>query len=145
MIVATSDPRSDAMVFAADYPFLEVMWTIFVFFGWVMWVWLLVMVFSDIFRRRDIGGWTKAAWSVFAIVLPFLGVLTYLISQGPRMSERDADTRKPAQPQFDDYARPVAGSGGPAAEIDRAHSLLDSGAITQAEYEDIKRKTLAAV
>ncbi len=127
---------------AADYPFLDVMWTMIVFFLWVLWFWLLFTVFADIFRRHDISGWGKTGWLIFTIVLPFLGVFVYLISQGPGMNERNLERQKSQRAQFDEYVRETAG-GGAAAEIDKAKSLLDSGAITQAEFDAIKQKALA--
>ena len=128
---------------AADYPFLDVMWTMVVFFLWIIWFWLLFTVFADIFRRRDISGWGKAAWIVFAILLPFLGVFIYLITQSDEMAKRNLDQARAQQAQFDDYVRQTASSGGAAAEIDKAKQLLDSGAITQAEFESLKQKALA--
>ena len=130
------------MVIAADYPFLDVFWTIIVFFCWVIWFWLVITVFADLFRRHDISGWGKAAWVVFVIVLPFLGVLVYLIAQHDGMRERSmkqADAQKQA---FDDYVRDTA--GGSAGEIAKAKELLDSGTISQAEFDAIKAKALAS-
>jgi hypothetical protein len=127
-----------------DYPFLEVIWTIFVFFGLFLWIWLLITVFTDLFRRDDIGGGKKALWAIFVIVLPLLGVLIYLLAQGRNMAERSAKEARVSQAQFDEYVKSVAGSGGAAAEIDRAKQLLDSGAITQAEFDAIKAKALAS-
>ena len=128
---------------AADYPFLDVMWTMIIFFLWIIWFWLLFTVFADIFRRRDISGWGKAAWLVFAILLPFLGVFIYLITQSDEMAKRNLDQARAQQAQFDDYVRQTASSGGAAAEIDKAKQLLDSGAISQAEFEALKQKALA--
>ena len=128
---------------AADYPFLDVLWTMLVFFLWIIWFWLLFTVFADVFRRRDISGWGKAAWIVFTIALPFLGVFVYLITQSDEMAKRNLDQARAQQAQFDDYVRETASSGGAAAEIDKAKQLLDSGAITQAEFEALKQKALA--
>ena len=130
------------MVLAADYPFLDVLWTMILFFCWVAWIWLLIMIFSDLFRR-DLSGWAKAAWIFFLIVLPFLGALIYLIAQSDGMAERRAQDVQGQRAQMDDYVRPVAGSGGPAAEIDKAKQLLDSGAINQTEFDALKAKALA--
>ena len=127
---------------AADYPFLDLMWTMVVFFLWILWFWLLFRIFADIFRRRDISGWGKTVWLVFAIVLPFLGVFVYLITQNVGMTERDLERTRAQREQFDDYVRQTAGSGGAASEIDKAKQLLDSGAITQAEFESLKQKAL---
>jgi len=132
------------MLFGADYPFFDVMWTIFVFFLWVLWFWLLFTVFVDVFRRHDISGWGKAGWLIFCIVLPFLGVFVYLISQSQGLAERNAKQAQQQRAQFDDYVRETAGSGGPSAEIERAKGLLDSGAISQDEFNAIKQKALAS-
>ena len=129
---------------AADYPFLDVLWTMIVFFLWIAWFWLLIKIFADIFRRRDISGGGKAAWLIFVIFLPFLGVFVYLIAHSRDMTERDMEQARAAQSQFDQYVQTVAGSGGSVGEIERAKGLLDSGAITQAEFDAIKQKALAA-
>jgi hypothetical protein len=132
------------VVLATDYPFLNIVWSMFVFFAFVIWVWLLIAVFADLFRRHDLSGWGKAGWTILLIVLPYLGVFIYLIAHGSEMAQRSAKQVSDDQAQFDDYVRDVAGSDGPAAEIDRAKKLLDSGAISEAEFEAIKRKALAA-
>jgi hypothetical protein len=131
------------MVIAADYPFLDIFWTMLIFFIWITWIWMVIGVFADIFSRRDISGWAKAAWSVFVIVVPFLGVLIYLIANSDEMAERKMGQAQAQRAEFDDYVKTVAASGGPAAEIDKAKQLLDSGAITQAEFDAIKAKALA--
>jgi predicted PurR-regulated permease PerM len=133
------------MLLAADYPFLDVFWSILVFFVWVAWFMLLFRVFADIFRRRDIGGGAKVLWLIVTLVLPFLGVFIYLISQGNSMGERDMAQAQAQQQQFDDYvqSRAAAGGGGTAAEIEKAKQLLDSGALTQAEFDALKAKALA--
>ena len=128
---------------AADYPFLDVLWTMVVFFLWVMWFWLLFTVWGDIFRRDDISGLGKTGWLIFTIVLPFLGVFIYLTTQNEGMTERNVARARGQRAQFDEYVRETAGGGGAAAEIDRAKKLLDSGAITQAEFDLIKQKALA--
>jgi Short C-terminal domain/Phospholipase_D-nuclease N-terminal len=128
---------------AADYPFLDVLWTIIIFFLWVLWFWLLFTVFADIFRRSDLSGWGKAGWLIFTIVLPYLGVFVYLISQHEGMTQRNVERARTERAQFDQYVREAAGGGGSAAEIERAKNLLDSGAITQAEFDAIKQKALA--
>ena len=131
------------MPIAADYPFLNILWSMIIFFVWVAWIWMMILILSDIFRRRDLSGWGKAGWTFFLIVLPFLGALIYLIAQGDGMAERRAQDVQGQQAQMDDYVRSVAGSGGAAAEIDRAKQLLDSGAIDQAEFDALKAKALA--
>ena len=132
------------MLLGADYPFLDVLWTMIIIFVWVIWFWLLIRVFMDVFRRDDIGGGKKTLWIIFVIVLPFLGVFIYLISQAHGMADRDIGQMKAQQAQMDDYVRSVAGSGGATAEIERAKGLLDSGAITQAEFDAIKSKALGS-
>jgi hypothetical protein len=129
------------MLIAADYPFLDILWTMIIFFAWVAWFWILITVFADLFRRHDIGGWGKAAWVVFVIVLPFLGVLVYLIGQHDGMRERSMKQAETQQAAFDQYVREAA--GGSAAEIAKAQELLDKGTISQAEFEAIKAKALA--
>ena len=127
---------------AADYPFLDILWTMFIFFLFVIWIWILITVFSDIFRRKDIGGGSKALWIIFVIVLPYLGVLVYLIANHDGMADRNIAQMQKQQSATDDYIRSVA--GGTAAEIEKAKGLLDSGAITQAEFDALKQKALAA-
>ena len=131
------------MVLASDYPFLDIVGTMLIFFAWVIWFWILIRVLVDVFRRNDLSGWGKAAWTFFMIFLPFLGVLIYLIAHGQDMGQRDIEQAKASQAQFDDYVRNVAGSdGGATDQIAKAKQLLDSGAITQAEYDAIKAKAL---
>jgi Short C-terminal domain len=130
-------------VLATSYPFLDVIWTMFIFFLWIAWFWLLFAVFADIFRRHDLSGWGKTLWLIFTIILPFLGVFVYLISQHDSMTQRNIEKAQAERSQFDQYVRETAGSGGAASEIARAKELLDSGAITQAEFDAIKQKALA--
>ena len=129
---------------AADYPFLEILGSMFIFFAWVIWFWLLITVFGDIFRRRDLSGGGKVLWMIFVILLPYLGVFIYLIANHDSMTERNVQQMQAQQAQMDDYVKSVAGSGGAAAEIEKAKGLLDSGAITQSEFDAIKQKALAA-
>jgi hypothetical protein len=131
------------MILAADYPFLDVLWTMFVFFAWVIWFWLLITVFGDVFRRHDISGWGKAGWILLCVVLPYIGVLVYLGTQGKHMAERGAKQAQASQDQFDRYVREAADKSGPADEIARAKQLLDSGAINQAEFDQMKQKALS--
>jgi phospholipase D-like protein/putative oligomerization/nucleic acid binding protein len=128
----------------ADYPFLDVLWTMLIIFAWIIWFWLLITVFSDLFRRRDTSGFAKVLWIIFVIVLPFLGVFIYLIVNHDGMTDRSMKQAQAAQAQMDDYVRTVASSGGAAGEIEKAKGLLDSGAITQAEFDAIKAKALSA-
>jgi hypothetical protein len=136
---------ADAMVLATDYPFLSIFWTMLIFFAWVVWIWMMVVILSDVFRRDDIGGFSKAAWCVFMIVLPFLGVLTYLIAQHDGMSRRAAERADTMNQQFDERVRQASASGdGAARDIEKAAQLRDAGTITQAEFDSLKAKALAA-
>ena len=127
----------------AAYTFGQVMWTMFVFFAWVLFFWLLFIVFGDLFRRHDISGWGKAGWTIFVIVLPFLGIFVYLIAEGKGMGERNVRQAQAAQADMDAYVRSVAGSTSPTDQIAQAKQLLDTGTITQAEFDQIKAKALA--
>jgi ABC-type multidrug transport system fused ATPase/permease subunit len=131
------------MLLAASYPFLDVLWTMFIFFLWVIWFWLLFTVFVDVFRRHDIGGGRKALWLIFVIILPFLGVFIYIIVENDGMTKRNIERAQAQRAQLDDYVRETA-SGGAASEIANAKTLLDQGTITQAEFDAIKQKALAS-
>jgi Short C-terminal domain/Phospholipase_D-nuclease N-terminal len=130
------------MILAADYPFLEVFWTMLIFFGFVIWLWILFAVLGDILRRHDASGWIKVLWIVFVVVLPFLGVFVYLIAEHGGMTERSIERERAAQKQSDEYVRSVAQSG-PAEQIAQAKQLLDSGTITKAEFDRVKEQALA--
>src|SRR4051812_1474417 len=123
------------MALAADYPFLNVFWTMMVFFVWVAWFMLLFRVIGDIFHRHDTGGGSKVVWLIFVIALPFLGVFVYLIANNPGMTERSVMRANAQQQQFGGYAEAAVGSGSAATEIEKAKQLLDSGAITQIEFD----------
>lgn len=128
---------------ASSYPFLDVVWTMLIFFGWVIWFWLLITVFADVFRRHDIGGGAKVLWCIFVIILPFLGVFIYLLIEHQGMSDRSMKQVQAQQQEFDSYVKNVAASSGPAGEIEHAKQLLDSGTISQAEFDALKAKALA--
>jgi hypothetical protein len=130
-------------LFASSYPFLEVLWDMLIFFAWVIFIWIAITVLIDVFRRRDISGWSKAAWTVFVVLLPWVGVLIYLVVNHTGMAERRYREAATAQARFDEYVRTTAGSAGAASEIDKAKQLLDSGAITRDEFDAIKAKALA--
>jgi hypothetical protein len=132
------------VVAASDYPFLNIFWTILIFFSWVVWIWFAITVLIDLFRRSDLSGWAKAAWVVFVIVFPFLGVLSYLIVNHAGMAERGGNEAADSQAQFADYVRMTAGTGGPASEIEKAKKLLDDGVITQAEFDAIKERVIGS-
>jgi hypothetical protein len=138
------------VLIAADYPFLDVFWTMIIFFAWVVWIWMMVLLLSDLFRRRDVGGWTKAAWCVFMIVLPFLGVLTYLIAQHDGIAQRNSERAAEVQQEFDARVRAAVTQGGghgngagAAAEIEKAEQLLARGTISPSEFEALKAHALA--
>jgi hypothetical protein len=129
-----------------SYPLLEVFWTMVLFFLWVSWFWILISVISDLFSRHDIGGGSKALWTLFVIVVPFLGVFLYLVAQGKQMAERRVDRARESEAAFGDYVRKVSsdsGGGGAAGEIAKAKELLDSGAINSDEYERLKARAIA--
>jgi hypothetical protein len=134
------------MIIAADYPFLDVLWTMILFFAWVAWIWIAVTVLTDVYRRHDLSGWSKAAWTILVIVLPFAGVLIYLVGHSKGMAERNVSDAKAAQTQFDDHIRSLSngGRGGAASEIEKAQKLRDSGVIDDAEFQSLKTKALAA-
>jgi Short C-terminal domain/Phospholipase_D-nuclease N-terminal len=132
------------MLIAADYPLLDIFWTMLIFFLWVAWFIILFRVIIDIFRRHDIGGGGKVLWMIFVILLPFLGVFVYIIAEGRKMGERDMAQAQAQQEQFDTYVKSVATTGGSAAEIEKAKALLDSGAISQTEFDQLKQKALAS-
>lgn len=131
------------MLIASSYTFLDVFWSILVFFLWVAWFMLLFRVFGDVFSRHDIGGGTKTLWLIFVLLVPFLGVFVYLIANNDGMTERTMQQVQAQQKQMDDYVRTTAGSSSPTSQIGEAKKLLDSGAITQAEFDGIKQKALA--
>jgi cell division septal protein FtsQ len=115
----------------------------FIFFAFVIWIWLLITVFADIFRRHDASGWAKALWVIFIIVLPYLGVLIYIIAEHKGMADRNVKQIQQAQEQTDEYIKSVAATSDPAEQISKAKSLLDAGTISQAEFDALKAKALA--
>jgi len=127
---------------ATSYPFLNILWTTLIFFAWVIFIWIAITVLIDVFRRRDISGWGKAAWVIFVVILPWIGVLVYLIANHDGMAERKMKETQASQTHFDEYVRKTAGTGGAASEIEKAKQLLDSGTISQAEFDAIKTKAL---
>ncbi len=131
------------MLVASSYPFLDVFWTVLVFFVWVAWFMLLFRIFGDIFRRNDIGGGGKVLWLIFVLIVPFLGVFIYVIAESRGMNERNMERAQQSRQQFDNYVRATASSSAPASELAAAKQLLDDGTITQAEFDTIKAKALA--
>ena len=133
------------LVSASSYPFLDILWTTLIVFAWVIFIWIAITVLIDVFRRHDTSGWAKAFWVIFIVLLPWIGVLVYLIVNHDGMNERRMKESQAAQSQFDDYVRKTAGTGGGAAsEISQAKELLDNGTITQAEFDAIKARALAS-
>ncbi len=128
---------------ASTYPLLDIFWTMLWFFCFILYIWLLIVIFSDIFRSHDMGGVAKAAWVIFIIVLPFLGILVYLIARGGKMHEHEARDAAQAQQEFDSYVRKAAGtSGGTADQLEKLSDLRQQGVITDAEFEAQKAKLL---
>ena len=128
----------------ANYNFASFLWDVLVIFAFVIWFWLLILVFGDLFSRHDIGGWGKAGWIVLVVIIPYFGVFIYLIANGKSMGERAAQKAQAQQAQMDDYVRTVASSDSSADQIAKGKQLLDSGAITQAEFDQLKSKALAS-
>jgi hypothetical protein len=132
------------MIVATSYPFLEVFWTMLIFFAFVVWIWILFTVLADIFRRHDTSGFGKVLWIIFIIILPYFGVFIYLIAEHTGMTERALKQQQAMQSQMDQYVQSVATKGDPAEQIAKAKTLLDGGTITQAEFDSIKQKALAS-
>lgn len=132
------------MLAATDYPLLDIFWTMILVFLWVAWIWLLFIIFADVFRRQDIGGWAKALWSIFLILVPFLGTFIYIIAEGRGMAERRTNEAIASQEQFDSYVKTVATSSNSAEQIEKAKSLLDRGVISAQEFDQLKQNALGA-
>jgi hypothetical protein len=130
------------MTLAADYPFLDILWSMIIFFTWVVWIWMMITILSDVFRRRDIGGWKKTLWTMFLIVLPFLGVFVYLISNHDRLQERQLERAGVMQRRVDQRVVATNGGGSGVDEIEKAQRLLKDGVIDQSEFDAIKVKAL---
>ncbi len=129
-----------------DYPILGLFWTMLMLFIWIAWFVLLFRVIFDIFRSKDMGGWAKAAWFLFVIIVPLIGVLVYVIARGSGMTDRDVEQARARQADFDAYVRETAGTaggGGVAAELEKLSQLKDSGVITEDEFAAQKAKLLA--
>jgi len=124
---------------SSGYPMLDVLWTMLIVFAWIIWFWLLITIFADLFRRHDVSGWGKAGWTVLLIMLPFIGVLAYLIAEGSAMAAR-RDIATMDDPRH--YVRPAPDTNGAAEQIAKAKALLDSGAISTTDYETLKRKAI---
>jgi hypothetical protein len=127
---------------AYDFPLLAMFWTMIFFFLWVAWILLLFKVIIDIFRSKDLGGGGKAFWALFVIVIPWLGVLVYLIARGTSMAERDVADAVAQEEAVQAYIRQAAGSPSPADELAKLAALHAQGAITDSEYAQQKAKLL---
>ena len=129
---------------SSSYPLLDFFWTMLEFFLWVIWIWVLIMVFMDIFRSHDLSGWGKAAWFLFVLIIPLVGVLVYLIARGGSMHERAVTRAQQQDAQMQDYIRHAAGNGHAttADQLAKLADLRDRGVITPAEFEREKAKIL---
>ncbi|GLF92707.1 SHOCT domain-containing protein [Streptomyces yaizuensis] len=132
----------DQLILAYDYPLLGAFWTVMWIFLWVMWFLLLFRVITDIFRDDSLGGWVKAAWLIFVLIVPFLGVLVYVIARGKRMGTREIRHAQERQAAMDDYIRQTARTGGSADELAKLSELKAKGDITEAEFQQAKEKIL---
>ena len=128
---------------AYDYPVLGVFWSMLVFFLWIMWFFLLFRVIGDIFRSDDLSGWGKAAWLIFVLVVPFLGVFVYVIARGDAMGRRDVARAQAQDQAFQSYVRDAAGTGGSVDQLAKLADLRDRGVISDAEFEQQKAKVLS--
>ncbi len=129
-----------------QYPILDFFLTMLYFFLFIIWIWLLIMVFMDVFRSHDLGGWSKALWAIFIIVIPFLGVFVYLIARGGKMHERQAQEAAAQQKAFDQYVKEAAGTSGgnTADQLSKLADLKSQGVLTDAEFDAEKAKILAS-
>ena len=126
-----------------SYPLLGAFWTILMIFLWVIWFWILITVFIDLFRSHDLSGWAKALWFIFILVFPLIGVLVYLIARGGKMHERQARDVQAQEQQFRRYVQEAAGSGTTADQLAKLADLRDRGVITAEEFDREKAKILA--
>ena len=126
-----------------SYPLLGAFWTILEIFLWVLWIWVLIYVFIDIFRSHDLSGWAKALWFLFVLFIPLIGVLVYLIARGDKMHERAVRQVQEQDREARQYIQEAAGSGTPADQLTKLADLRDRGVITADEFEREKAKILA--
>ena len=126
-----------------SYPILGAFWTIFIIFLWVIWFWVLITIFIDLFRSHDLNGWVKALWFIFILILPLIGVLVYLIARGGKMHEHQVRDAQAQDQEFRRYVQETAGSPGPADELAKLADLRDRGVITAEEFDRQKAKILA--
>jgi hypothetical protein len=128
---------------AYDYPLLGVFWSMMILFLWVAWIVLLFRVIADIFRNDSIGGFSKALWLIFVFVIPWFGVLIYLLAKGDDNGRRKVAPQQASQDAADSYIRETAGSGGSADELTKLAALRDGGVLTDDEFATQKAKLLA--
>jgi hypothetical protein len=126
-----------------QYPLLDLFWTMFMLFAFVIWIWILIAIFSDIFRSHDMGGVGKTLWVLFVLFIPFLGVIVYLIARGHGMQERNLNQAKQQQQAFDQYVKETASAANPAEQLEKLAALKDQGVLSQAEFDAQKAKLLA--
>jgi hypothetical protein len=146
IVAGAPQGKGEAMVLATSsysYPLLGAFWTIIEIFLWVLWFWVLITVFIDIFRSRDLSGWGKALWFLFVLIIPLIGVLVYLIVRGGSMHDRMVKQAQQDDQQFRDYVQDAAGSQSPADQLTKLADLRDRGVITNEEFERQKAKILA--
>ena len=125
-------------------PLFDLFWAMLWLFLWIAWIWLLVTVLFDVFRSDDLGGWGKALWAIFVVILPFLGVFIYLIARGGQMQQRAVDSAAQQEAATADYVRSVAGADSSADQIEKLAALRDQGALTDEEFQQQKAKILAS-
>jgi len=131
------------MVVATNWTFGQLMWSMLIFFAWILFFWMLFAVIGDVFRRHDLSGLGKAGWIIFMVCLPFLGIFVYLIANSKGMAERNTKQVQAAQASTDAYIKSVASTADPAEQIAKGHELLEKGALTPAEFEQLKASALA--
>lgn len=131
------------MLLATSFGTGDVFWSMLWFFLWIIWIWMLIAILTDVFRSPDLGGWGKALWTIFVVVLPFLGVFVYLIARGNQMGERAVQQAAAREAQMRSYVTSVAGSSSPAQEIKHLAELRDAGTITEEEFQQAKARALA--
>jgi ABC-type multidrug transport system fused ATPase/permease subunit len=127
----------------SSYPLLNLFWSMFIFFLWIIWIWILIMVFIDIFRSHDLGGFAKALWFLFVLFIPLIGVLVYLIARGGKMHEHAAQQAQQQDQQFRAYVQDAAGSQSTADQLAKLADLRDRGVISAEEFEREKAKVLS--
>jgi hypothetical protein len=128
----------------SSYPLLNVFWSMFIFFLWILWIWILIWIFIDIFRSHDLSGWAKALWFLFVLFIPLIGVLVYLIARGSSMHERALGQARQQDQEFRTYVQEAAGSQSSADQLTKLADLRDRGVISAEEFEREKARVLAA-